>query len=147
MISSSTTETESSRVQQGTATSRTAIVPGARRRAAEAATRTAQGGTSRSQLQRTTLPNSKSRPTPQPMQTSVIKNSPQASPADIHQAQDKAPIRQATRFWLDRREMLWRKQHATPGSYEEFLASTKVDTITSGTQKTRGTKGSCIACT
>jgi hypothetical protein len=30
-------------------------------------------------------------------------------------------IRQATRFWLDRREMLWRKQHPAPGSYEEFL--------------------------
>jgi hypothetical protein len=30
-------------------------------------------------------------------------------------------IRQATRFWLDRREMLWRRQHSTPGSYEEFL--------------------------
>jgi hypothetical protein len=30
-------------------------------------------------------------------------------------------IRQATRFWLDRREMLWRKQHPTPGSYEEYL--------------------------
>ena len=25
------------------------------------------------------------------------------------------------RFWLDRREMLWRRQHPTPGSYEEFL--------------------------
>ena len=30
-------------------------------------------------------------------------------------------IRQATRFWLDRREMLWRRQHPTPGSYEEIL--------------------------
>ena len=30
-------------------------------------------------------------------------------------------IRQATRFWLDRREMLWRRQHPAPGSYEEFL--------------------------
>jgi hypothetical protein len=30
-------------------------------------------------------------------------------------------IRQATRFWLDRREMRWRRQHPTPGSYEEFL--------------------------
>jgi hypothetical protein len=30
-------------------------------------------------------------------------------------------IRQAMRFWLDRREMLWRRQHPTPGSYEEFL--------------------------
>ena len=30
-------------------------------------------------------------------------------------------IRQATRFWLGRREMLWRKQHPAPGSYEEFL--------------------------
>ena len=28
---------------------------------------------------------------------------------------------QAMRFWLDRREMLWRKQHPSPGSYEEFL--------------------------
>ena len=35
-------------------------------------------------------------------------------------------LRQATRFWLDRREMLWRKQHATPGSYEEFLARNRV---------------------
>ena len=25
------------------------------------------------------------------------------------------------RYWLDRREMLWRRQHPTPGSYEEFL--------------------------
>ena len=30
-------------------------------------------------------------------------------------------VRQATRFWLDRREMLWLKQHSAPGSYEEFL--------------------------
>ena len=30
-------------------------------------------------------------------------------------------VRQAMRFWLDRREMLWRRQHPTPGSYEEFL--------------------------
>jgi hypothetical protein len=30
-------------------------------------------------------------------------------------------VRQATRFWLDRCEMLWRKQHPAPGSYEEFL--------------------------
>ncbi len=30
-------------------------------------------------------------------------------------------VRQATRFWLDRREMLWRKQHPAPGSFEEFL--------------------------
>jgi hypothetical protein len=30
-------------------------------------------------------------------------------------------VRQATRLWLDRREMLWRRQHPTPGSYEEFL--------------------------
>jgi hypothetical protein len=30
-------------------------------------------------------------------------------------------VRQATRFWLDRREMLWRRQHPAPGSYEEFL--------------------------
>ena len=30
-------------------------------------------------------------------------------------------IRQATRFWLDRREMLCRRQHPTPESYEEFL--------------------------
>ena len=35
-------------------------------------------------------------------------------------------LRQATRFWLDRREMLWRRQHPTPGSYEEFLASSRV---------------------
>jgi hypothetical protein len=25
------------------------------------------------------------------------------------------------RYWLDRREMLWRRQHPAPGSYEEFL--------------------------
>jgi hypothetical protein len=30
-------------------------------------------------------------------------------------------VRQATRYWLDRRKMLWRRQHPTPGSYEEFL--------------------------
>ncbi len=30
-------------------------------------------------------------------------------------------VRQAMRYWLDRREMLWRRQHPTPGSYEEFL--------------------------
>jgi hypothetical protein len=30
-------------------------------------------------------------------------------------------VRQAMRFWLDRRVMLWRRQHPTPGSYEEFL--------------------------
>ncbi len=30
-------------------------------------------------------------------------------------------VRQAMRFWLDRRIMLWRRQHPTPGSYEEFL--------------------------
>ena len=30
-------------------------------------------------------------------------------------------VRQANRFWLDRREMLWRRQHPAPGSYEEFL--------------------------
>ena len=30
-------------------------------------------------------------------------------------------VRQATRFWLDRREMLWRRQHPAPESYEEFL--------------------------
>jgi hypothetical protein len=30
-------------------------------------------------------------------------------------------VRQATRFWLDRHEMLWRRQHPAPGSYEEFL--------------------------
>ena len=35
-------------------------------------------------------------------------------------------LRQATRFWLDRREMLWRRQHPTPGSYEEFLASSRI---------------------
>ncbi len=34
-------------------------------------------------------------------------------------------IRQATRFWLDRREMLWRRQHPTPDSYEEFLQSSE----------------------
>ena len=30
-------------------------------------------------------------------------------------------VRQATRFRLDRREQLWRRQHPAPGSYEEFL--------------------------
>ena len=30
-------------------------------------------------------------------------------------------VRQATRYWLDRREMLWQRQHPTAGSYEEFL--------------------------
>ena len=35
-------------------------------------------------------------------------------------------LRQATRFWLDRREMLWRRQHPAPGSYEKFLASSRV---------------------
>ena len=35
-------------------------------------------------------------------------------------------IRQATRFWLDRFEMLWRKQHPALGSYEEFLQSNLV---------------------
>jgi hypothetical protein len=34
------------------------------------------------------------------------------TPVDVHQAM---------RYWLDRREMLWRRQHPTPGSYEEFL--------------------------
>ncbi len=34
-------------------------------------------------------------------------------------------IRQTTRFWLDRREMMWRRQHPTPGSYEEFLQSSE----------------------
>ena len=30
-------------------------------------------------------------------------------------------VRQAMRYWLDRREMLWRRQHPTPGSYKEFV--------------------------
>jgi len=30
-------------------------------------------------------------------------------------------VRQAMRFRIDRRAMLWRRQHPTPGSYEEFL--------------------------
>jgi hypothetical protein len=30
-------------------------------------------------------------------------------------------IREATRYWLNRREQLWRRQHPTPGSYEMFL--------------------------
>jgi hypothetical protein len=30
-------------------------------------------------------------------------------------------VRQAMRYWLDRREMLWRRQYPAPGSYEEFL--------------------------
>ena len=29
-------------------------------------------------------------------------------------------IRQAMRYWLDRRAMLWRRQHPPTGSYEEF---------------------------
>ena len=52
------------------------MVQGApRRRAVEAATRTAPGGTNRSQLQRTTSPSSKSHPTLQPTQTSGTKSS------------------------------------------------------------------------
>ncbi len=72
-----------------------AMVRGAPRRATEAATRTAPAGTNRSRLQRTTLPSSKSRPTPQPMLTYVTKSSHQASPAVTHQAPDKAPNRHA----------------------------------------------------
>jgi hypothetical protein len=68
-----------------------ATVRGAPKRATEAATRTTPEGTNRSQLRRTTLPSSKSRPTPQPTLTYVIKSSHQASPAVNHQAPDKAP--------------------------------------------------------
>ena len=35
--------------------------------------------------------------------------------------QKPVDVRQATRYWLDRRKMLWRRQHPTPESYEEFL--------------------------
>jgi hypothetical protein len=38
-------------------------------------------------------------------------------------------VRQATRFWLDRREQLWRRQHRAPGSYEEFLQRNTVGPI------------------
>ena len=30
-------------------------------------------------------------------------------------------IREVTRYWLNRREQLWRRQHPAPESYEEFL--------------------------
>ena len=30
-------------------------------------------------------------------------------------------IREATRYWLNRRKQLWRRQHPAPGSYEEVL--------------------------
>ena len=69
----------------------TATVQGAPRKAAEAATRIAPEGTSRSQLQQATSPNSKSHPILQPMPTSDTKSSHQASPAVIHQAPGKAP--------------------------------------------------------
>ncbi len=81
MTSSSVTETGSSRARLRKAIWTTAMVQGAPRRAAEAATRIAPGGTNRLQLQRTTSPSSKSRPTLQPTQTSVTKSSHQASPA------------------------------------------------------------------
>jgi hypothetical protein len=35
-------------------------------------------------------------------------------------------IRQATRYWLDRREQLWRRLHPSPGSFEEFLRRNRV---------------------
>ena len=85
------TETGSSQVRQGTATWTIATVQGELRRAAEAATRIAQEGTSRSQLQRTTSPNSKSQPTRQLTLTSDTRSSHQASPAVVRQAPGKAP--------------------------------------------------------
>ena len=85
------TETGSSRVRLGTVIWTTAMVQGAPRRAAEAATRTAPEGTNRSQLQRTTSPSGKSHPTLQPTQTSGTKSSHQASPAAFRQAPGKAP--------------------------------------------------------
>ncbi len=72
-----------------------AMVRGAPKRVAEAATRTAPAGTSRSQLQRTTLRSSKSRPTLQLTLTYVTKSSRQASPAHNHQAPGKALSRHA----------------------------------------------------
>ena len=30
-------------------------------------------------------------------------------------------IREATRYWMNRRDQLWRRQHPAPRSYEEFL--------------------------
>ena len=60
-------------------------------------------------------------------------------------------IRQATRFWLDRREMLWRRQHPTKDSYEEFLQKREFgpgeSMATSRTPRTHGTKGICTKCT
>ena len=89
------TEMGSSQARLRTVIWTTAMVQGAPRRAAEAATRTAPEGTNRSQLQRTTSPSSKSRSTLQPTQTSVTKSSHQASPVDIHQVPDKALSRHA----------------------------------------------------
>jgi hypothetical protein len=59
MTSSSMTEMESSQVRLRTAIWTKAMDPGAPKRAAEAATRTAPEGTNRSQLRRTILPSSK----------------------------------------------------------------------------------------
>jgi hypothetical protein len=64
-------------------------------------------------------------------------------------------VRQAMRYWLDRREMLWRKQHPTPGSYEEFLQpnaglesvpNMKTVMITSLIRRTLRTEDRYIAC-
>ena len=91
MISSSMTEMGSSRARLRTVIWTTAMVQGAPRRAAEAATHIAPGGNNRSQLQRTTSPSSKSLPTLQPTRASVTKISHQANPAAIRQAPGKAP--------------------------------------------------------
>ncbi len=95
MISLSTTVMGLSPVRSRIATWTKATVRGAPKRVAEAATHTAPAGTIRSQLQRTILPSSKSRPTLQPTQTYVTKSSRQASPAANHQAPDKALSRHA----------------------------------------------------
>jgi hypothetical protein len=96
MTSLSMTAMGSSPVRSRIAIWMKAMVRGAPRRAAEAATRTAPAGTNRSRLQRTTLLSSKTRPTPQPpILTYVTKSSHQASPAVTHQAPDKAPNRHA----------------------------------------------------
>ena len=81
----------SSRVRRRKAKRMKATVQGALRRAAEAATRIAPEGTSRSQLQRTTSPSRKSHPTRQLILTSDTKSSHQASPEVIRQAPGKAP--------------------------------------------------------
>jgi hypothetical protein len=95
MISLNTTGIGSSPVRLRTVIWTKAMVQGAPKRVAEAATHTAPAGTSRSQSQRTTLPSSKSRPTLQLTPTYVTKSSRQASPAVNNQAPDKAPSRHA----------------------------------------------------